>query len=77
LLPALPSAWKQGSVRGLRARGGYEVDIAWADGRLTGATVRSIAGHEVRIRYGEQTLQLKLQPGQSRRLSWPLSDQRP
>ncbi|MGM9489992.1 glycoside hydrolase family 95 protein [Ideonella sp. YS5] len=74
LLPALPSAWKQGSARGLRARGGYEVDIAWADGRLTSATVRSIAGHEVRIRYGERTFSLKLQPGQSRRLSWPLSD---
>jgi alpha-L-fucosidase 2 len=77
LLPALPSAWRQGSVRGLRARGGYEVDIAWADGRLTSATVRSVAGHEIRVRYGQHTLPLKLQPGQSRQLSSRLFDRTP
>jgi alpha-L-fucosidase 2 len=74
LLPALPSAWPQGSVRGLRARGGFEVDIAWSDSKLVSATVRSVAGQKTRIRYGGRTLDLKLRPGESRGLSWPFSD---
>ena len=44
LLPALPAAWTEGSVRGLRARGGFVVDFDWADGRITSYEVRTLSG---------------------------------
>ena len=44
LLPALPAAWTEGSVRGLRARGGYVVDFDWADGHITSYSVRTLSG---------------------------------
>ena len=65
LLPALPTAWQDGRVTGLKARGGYEVDIDWKGGKLSDATVRSRLGGTCAVRYGAKTIQLKTQPGKA------------
>ncbi|MGJ8676705.1 MAG: glycoside hydrolase family 95 protein [Akkermansiaceae bacterium] len=65
LLPALPGAWADGSVKGLMARGGFEVDLSWKKGVLTAANLRSKRGQSCVLRYGEKTVNLKTQVGES------------
>jgi len=67
-LPALPAAWPNGSIRGLCARGGYVVDIAWDRGQLVCAIVTSSHGGSTPVRYGERTRTIHLRPGQSVKL---------
>jgi alpha-L-fucosidase 2 len=68
-LPALPSAWPSGSVRGLRARGGFEISMDWKDGKLQTAEIKSITGTACNVRYGDKTGRLNLKRGQIVRLN--------
>ena len=63
LLPALPAAWPDGAVRGLRARGGFELDVAWRAGRLARATIRSRVGGVCTVRVDGREMRLETVAG--------------
>ncbi|MBN2137614.1 MAG: glycoside hydrolase family 95 protein [Sedimentisphaerales bacterium] len=65
LLPALPTGWENGSVTGLRARGGFEVDIRWKDGRLQAAAIRSRNTGPCNVRYGNKTATVPISAGRT------------
>ena len=62
LLPALPREWPTGSVAGLRARGGYTVDMKWRGGQLSSTTERGEKGSRVCLRYGQETIKTTIPP---------------
>lgn len=63
LLPAIPKEWATGEVKGLRARGGYEVDIKWSNGKLVSAVIFSEKGGDVMIKYGTIQKQVVVKAG--------------
>ena len=65
LLPALPISWKNGSVTGLKARGGFEVDMEWKDGKLTKSKITSLLGNPCVVRYAGKTKSYDIQAGKS------------
>jgi alpha-L-fucosidase 2 len=69
LLPALPLVWPGGTVRGLCARGGWEVDIAWRDGKLVSATLLAKQSARTSVRYRDAVVEISMRAGERRRLS--------
>ena len=63
LLPALPDAWKEGAVSGLRAKGNFTVSISWKNGKLVEATLLSGAGAPCEVRYDDSVLKFKTKRG--------------
>jgi alpha-L-fucosidase 2 len=68
LLPALPAAWPDGKIDGLRAQGGFEVSLEWHGGKLVSAFVRSNQGHPCQIRYGNEIRPLTIPRGETKRV---------
>jgi alpha-L-fucosidase 2 len=65
LLPAIPAAWANGEVRGLKARGGFEVNISWKDGRLEKCEVKSLAGNDLKMSYKGKTGSMPTKAGRT------------
>jgi len=72
LLPALPGAWPTGKVTGLRARGGYELDIEWQNGKLKSVVIKSLLGNPCKVRYNENTVQFDTQKNKIYKLNGKL-----
>jgi alpha-L-fucosidase 2 len=65
LLPAMPKAWADGSIKGLCARGGFVVNMEWQNGKLTKATIYSKLGNPCTLRYGDKTKEITIPKGQT------------
>ncbi len=64
LLPALPSAWKNGNVTGLKARGGFEIDLEWEDEKLTTAMIKCKAPGDCTVKYKDKQKSFSMKAGE-------------
>ena len=64
-LPALPAAWPSGKITGIRARGGFEVDLEWSEGKVIRAKIHSHAGQPLKVRSGSEVANFDFAKGKS------------
>lgn len=72
LLPALPAEFNEGTVKGIKARGGFELDFDWKNGTLNSIKVKSLAGNECSLRYGDKVVSFPTKKGKEYRLNGAL-----
>jgi alpha-L-fucosidase 2 len=70
LLPALPDAWSEGATKGLRARGGFEVNMKWQNNQLLNATLYSATGGNTNVMYRNKSVSVKLKARKTKVLSF-------
>ncbi len=70
LLPSLPDAWSSGSVKGLRARGGFTVDITWKNGKLKEANITADNKSACTVRYGDETINVNIKKGETYHITY-------
>jgi alpha-L-fucosidase 2 len=70
LLPALPDVWESGSVKGICARGGFEISMEWSNKKLKKLTVSSKKGGKTTLISGNKTKQISLKVGQKTKIIW-------
>lgn len=70
LLPALPDAWSEGTVSGLRARGGFELSLNWKGGKLQKTVISSKKGGQISLIYGNLTKKITLKAGEKKEVFW-------
>lgn len=65
LLPALPLAWNKGKVTGLKARGAFEFSIEWDEGKVVSASVKSLKGNQLKVKYNGKSVKIKPKAGET------------
>ena len=65
ILPALPSSWPEGDIKGLRSRNGFEVDMSWKNRKLVSLKIKSISGKKLRLKYGDKLIEKETQTGEN------------
>lgn len=74
LLPALPAAWKRGSIRGVCVKGGDRIDLAWRNGILEEAKITATVAHDLTVRYQQKEWKLMMRAGEEKKLEYQMEE---